>query len=358
MKPKDRPGVFALNHMHGVIRRPRNSDSFDHGERNNRTKGGNHDRTRIGAVAPHVRQRVARRARACRRVRLRALRMRAAKSERRCERRSRSSCRPDRLEPVQRELRRLLRLPVARQGRQSPLHGNGQHRRRRPAGARLPARPFHAPLAQPPRPPDEAHEARRQARRGQVRGDQLGRGHRHHRQRAQAHHRHVRQRGRLQDLRIGHVLGDGQPLVAFAQLVGRLPGRHVRLLDEHALCRTAVSVRRGLRPLRQRVRVFDDRSRAPLRPRGDVRQQPRRNAHGRGEHRVGLRPRARGRQGARRPHRQHRLPPQRELFGPSRRVAAHPPRHRCRPGKRHRARMGGERPNRPRIPAHVLRGLR
>ena len=37
----------------------------------------------------------------------------------------------------------------------------------------MPARALHAPLDQPPRPPDEAHEARGQARRGQVRGDQL-----------------------------------------------------------------------------------------------------------------------------------------------------------------------------------------
>ena len=110
IEAKGRPGVFPLNHMHGVIRRPRNSDSFDHGERNNRTKGGNHDRMRIDAVAPHVRQRVARRARACRRVRLRALRMRAAKPERQRERRSRRARRPDRLESVQCELRRKLRL--------------------------------------------------------------------------------------------------------------------------------------------------------------------------------------------------------------------------------------------------------
>ena len=244
MKPKDRPGVFALNHMHGVICRPRNSDSFDHGERNNRTKGGNHDRTRIGAVAPHVRQRVARRTCACRGVRLRALRMRAAKPGRRRERRSRRARRPDRLEPVQCELRRKLRLPVAQPRWQDRLHGVRQHRRRRPAGPRLPARPLHAPLDQPSRPPDEAHEARWQARRGQVRGDQLGRGHRHHRQRAQARHRHVRQRGHLRELRHRHVLVHGQAAwAASAGNAGRLRQPGIRLLDEHAVGRHAVHVR-------------------------------------------------------------------------------------------------------------------
>ena len=96
--------------------------------------------------------------------------------------------RPDRLEPVQRQLRRQLRLPMAQPRRQDRLHGDRQHRRRRPAGPCVPARALHAPLDQPPRPPDEAHEARGQARRGQVRGDQLGRGHRHHRRPAQVHH--------------------------------------------------------------------------------------------------------------------------------------------------------------------------
>ena len=54
------------------------------------------------------------------------------------------------------------------------LHEQGC-RLRRAAAARLPARTHLSPLAGPPRPFELSHEACGQARRGQVRADQLGR---------------------------------------------------------------------------------------------------------------------------------------------------------------------------------------
>ena len=179
--------------MTSVIPPPAVSGTLEQARGTIEARGGNHDHERIERIAPHVRQGIAGRPGACRRCRIdRAVRLRAEGREGRRKRGRWCIDRPDLVEPVQRQLRRQLRLPVALPGRQDRLHGVRQHRRRRSAGARLPARPLHASLDQQPRPPDEAHEARRQAWRGQVRGDQLGRGHRHHRQRAEARHRHVR----------------------------------------------------------------------------------------------------------------------------------------------------------------------
>ena len=305
------------------------------------------------ADPPHVR-RIGRSAGSAGRLRHRgehAVRVGAAGVRRRERRR-----REHRMDALPRQLRRSLRAAVPRAGRRVEVRRIGQHRRRvvrSRRGARLLARTLHPPVAGQRRPPELPHEARRghEARRRPVRANQLGRGARHHRQRVQAHHREIRQRERVHPGMLGRRAEhhDEQPVLPPVQSAGRR-GHPLRQLLErrHQLRRRAVHLRQVVgQPLAQ-----DHPGR---RAGGDVRLRAQRHAHGR--RRPGLRPQRDARD-EERPRHRHRSAPQRDVHEPRSRVDPHRAGHRRRARGGHRARVDHEGPRGPRLPAHVLHGLR
>ena len=229
------------------------------------------------------------------------------------------------------QLPRPLQPEVPRAGRRGRLGGNlhQQGRRlRRGSAARLPARSHVSPLARQPRSHQLPHETRRQARRGQVRADLVGRSRRHDRQRTQAHHRRVRQRVRVHSLCDGRELHDGALAAAFHELPRRFPGV-VRRLQRHADGNDRAPHLRRIRLQRQHAQRRRGRRAHPR-----VRHEPDRDAPGRRRVALRLGASARDHEGQ---DDLHRPPHERFRHGPFRRVAAHQPRHRRRALFRHRA---------------------